>query len=135
MVAALSTSINLTEVGLQKYLLGHKVASICANKLRDPKNAVIFSMARVKDMTYAFSGKKGASAAPSVDALNSAMAVSGGLTFSHSQENSVTITTPLYVGYNAFSLIDLQIDVPESTTGSFIVHSVKIIKTKVKSPE
>jgi hypothetical protein len=86
-------------------------------------------------MTYSFSGQKGVNASASPEALKSAMAASGALNFSHTQEDSVTITTPLYVGYNAFSLKDLQIEVPESSTGSFIVNTVRVMKTKVAIPE
>jgi len=129
-----TSSVNLTEVGLQKYLVGHKIASVCVNKLRDPKNAVIFSMARVSGMTYSFSGQKGANASVSPDALKSTMAASGVVSFDHTQEGSVTITSPLYVGYNAFSLADLQIEAPESGTGGYVVSSVNVTKTKAKLP-
>lgn len=129
-----TSSVNLTEIGLQKYLVGHKIASACVNKLRNPKYAVIFSMARVNSMTFSFSGQKGVKASVSPDALKSTMTSSGVVSFDHTQEDSITITSPLYVGYNAFSLADLQFEAPENSTGGYVVSSVNVTKTNAKLP-
>jgi hypothetical protein len=124
-----TSSLDLTEVALETYLSGHKVANICIDKLRDPKNAVIFAMAKVDTMTYTFSGKKNVYASVDLDALKSTMTAAGSLTYDHNIDNSVKITTPLYVGYTAYTVTDLKLLNLESSDGIHTIQSVRVVKS------
>jgi hypothetical protein len=130
-----TTAIDLTEVALQKYLVTHKITASCGQALKNPKNALIFSMASVASMTYSFSGQKTVSGSASADALKSAMSASGDVKYEHDTDNSVTITSPLYVGYNAYSLKTLEFGGPESGAGVNTISSLTIAKVQAKIPE
>jgi hypothetical protein len=131
-----TTAIDLTPVALQEYLSGRHITTACADRLRDPHNAVIFSMAKVTSMTYSFSGQKKVTGSASADALKSTMSAAGDVEYDHNVDNSVKITSPLYVGYNAYSLKDVQITAPESSAGIPTLNSFKAEKsTTARLPE
>lgn len=130
-----TSAIDLTPVALQNYLAGTHITQACADRLRDPKNAVIFSMAKVDSMTYSFSGQKKVTGSASADALKNTMSTAGSVEYDHNVDNSVKITTPLYVGYNAYSLKDVQIIAPESGAGMPTLNSFKAEKSPARLPE
>lgn len=130
-----TSAVDLTAIALQKYLTNQKVTKACADRLKDPKNAVIFSMATVDSMSYSFSGKKTITGSVSADGLKDAMSAAGNVEYDHNVDNGVKITTPLYVGYNAYALKDLQISVPESASGSPVITSFSVSKTNARLPE
>ena len=55
-------AIDLTQVGFEEYLKDRKIPASCAETLRDPKTAVIFSIARVQSLSYTFKGQKNVNA-------------------------------------------------------------------------
>lgn len=130
-----TTAIDLTPVALQTYLSGRHITKPCAERLRDPGTAVIFSMAKVTSMTYSFSGQKKVTGSASVDALKSTMSAAGDVEYDHTVDNSVKITSPLYVGYNAYSLKDVQITAPESSSGTPTLTSFNAEKSTARLPE
>jgi hypothetical protein len=130
-----TTALNLTAVGLQNYLLNHKVSKVCAQRLKDPKNAVIFSMARVNSLTYTFNGSKDINASVNASALQSAISAAGSMEYTNSTNNSLTITTPLYVGYNAFSLKDLAIADEESSADVSKILQVRVVNSRAEFPQ
>jgi hypothetical protein len=129
-----TSAVDLTPVALEQYLTDKHVTKACADRLRDPKNAVIFSMASVDSMTYTFSGKKKVTASASADAVKGAVSAAGDVEYDHNVDNGVKITSPLYVGYNAYVLKDLQITLPESSAGVPTIMSFKAVKTAAKLP-
>jgi hypothetical protein len=130
-----TSAVDLTEVALQKYLAEHKITTACVAALKNPQNALIFSMASVSSLTYSFSGQKTVDVSGSADALKSAMSASGDVKYEHNTDNSLTITSPMYVGYNAFSLQKLDIVMPESASGVPKITSLRITKVKAKLPD
>jgi hypothetical protein len=127
-------ALALTEIGLAQYLTNRKITPECAAKLRDPKTGVIFSMARVKTMKYTFKGDRKANASVDVTALKSTAEAQGSFKWDHSNDDSFSITQPMYVGYNAYSLRDVQITTAESGTGGSVITSVKPVKVAVPFP-
>jgi hypothetical protein len=130
-----TSAVDLTEVALQKYLGDHKITKACASALNNPKNALVFSMASVSSLTYSFSGQKTVDASGSADALKSALSASGDVKYEHNTDNSLTITSPMYVGYNAYSLQKLDIVAPESASGVSKIVSFHLAKVKTNLPQ
>jgi hypothetical protein len=130
-----TSAVDLTEIALQKYLADHKIAPACLAALKNPKNAIIFSMASVSSLTYSFSGQKSVNGSASADALKSALSASGDIKYEHNTDNSLTITSPMYVGYNAYSLQKLDIAVTESGAGVSRIKSLHLAKVKANLPE
>jgi len=123
-----TSAIDLTEVGLEKYLDGNKISKACAQHLSNTRNAVIFSMAQVSQMQYKFNGDKAVNASVDATLLKSDLQASGTFNYDHNNTDTLTVKQPMYVGYVAYSIKDLSITPNESSSDQPLLKSIHMKK-------
>lgn len=130
-----------TRVAFQEYLEGKTISRACYAALTSPGSKVIYSVAEVGSMTYTLNGDVRVGTNVDLALLNEALKVSGGVDYSNVTRNSLTVTSPMFIGYKAASFKDLKLLIPEAgadpnepvielTKNAFQLTDITVMPTK-----
>lgn len=115
----------LTVEGFASYLEGRQITKRCLNHLTNPNHKVIFSAARVKEMSFTFQGEKKINGNVDASALETALKANGAVNYSNVTDNSFKITSPTYIAYQAFKFTDLGLSVPEGADDASLMVTLE----------
>ena len=130
-----TTGNDLTVEGFAQYLDGKAVSARCYNYLKNDQNQIIVSAARVESMVYKFHGEKDVNAKIDAEALKSTLQANGVVQYTATNDDTLTVTQPMFIGYKAAKFKDLGIIHPEApdspyklAKGNFALNPVPTLK-------
>ena len=80
----------------------HPVSSGCPDDLRNPANQIILASVKVDTLTYTLTSTARVNPTADLNLMKNALSVSGNVTFTSDDSKTLTISSPMFVGYRAY---------------------------------
>ena len=72
-------------------------------------------MAQVESMTYKFNGSRAVNVSVDAEMLSSALKAQGVVNYDSNKTDTFEVKQPMYIGYTAYNLADLEVEVFEDS--------------------